>query len=116
MRSFCPSRMATCAGQCLYMLAATPRVCSTRNVDSSILPCFQLSAPAAFTNNRIVNLPLIGGDNPQPAPKNDEFCNLLFGKESEQCKRGFSLELGGRNPLVGGCQKNRESVIALSSG
>ena len=55
MRSFCP---ATCA-QRLYMLAATPHVivCSTRHVDSSILPCFQLWASLAFSDNTNINLP-----------------------------------------------------------
>ena len=37
-----------------YMLPATPHVCSTRHVDSSLLPCFQLWAP--FSDNRKVNL------------------------------------------------------------
>ena len=40
-----------------YMLPATPHVCSTRHVDSSLLPCFQLWAPPpAFSDNRKVNL------------------------------------------------------------
>ena len=48
--------MATCAGGA-YMLPATPHVCSTRHVDSSLLPCFQLWAPPpAFSDNRKVNL------------------------------------------------------------
>ena len=63
-------------------------VCSTRHVDSSLLPCFQLRAPAAFTNNRKVNLPFIYYWSTH-SKQNGKSCNILKGKEWERCNEAF---------------------------